>query len=64
MTDNSALPITIRQVTKAYGGHPNRGFVIDADGKVVSRQNWINADRTRDALEGLLNAQQPVGSDS
>jgi peroxiredoxin len=42
------------KVTEAYGGHPNRGFVIDADGKVVSRQNWIDADKTREALEGLL----------
>ncbi len=42
------------KVTDAYGGHPNRGFVIDADGKVVSRQNWIDADRTREALEELL----------
>ncbi len=50
------------KVTEAYGGHPNRGFVIDADGKVVSRQNWINADRTREALEGLLDGQQPVAS--
>ncbi len=49
-------------VTEAYGGHPNRGYVIDADGKVVSRQNWINADRTREALEGLLTVQRPVAS--
>ena len=42
------------KVTDAYGGHPNRGFVIDADGKVVSRQNWIDADKTREALEELL----------
>ncbi len=42
------------KITEAYGGHPNRGFVIDADGMVVSRQNWIDADKTREALEGLL----------
>ena len=42
------------KVTSAYGGHPNRGFIIDADGMVVSRQNWISADKTREALEGLL----------
>ena len=52
------------KVTESYGGHPNRGFVLDADGKVVSRQNWINADRTREALEGLLDGQQPVASPS
>ena len=46
------------KVTQAYGGHPNRGFVIDADGKIVSRQNWINADRIREALDGLLDVQQ------
>jgi len=50
------------KVTESYGGHPNRGFVIDAAGKVVSRQNWINADRTRQALEGLLDGQQPVAA--
>ncbi len=52
------------KVTVAYGGHPNRGFVIDADGKVVSRQNWINADRIREALEGLLDVRQPAGAAS
>ncbi len=50
------------KVTESYGGYPNRGFVIDAGGKVVSRQNWIDADKTREALEGLLGGQPPVAS--
>lgn len=42
------------KVTKAYRGHPNRGYVIDAAGRVASRQLWIDPARTRQVLEGLL----------
>jgi len=42
------------KVTDAYGGRPNRGFVIDAEGKVVSRQAWIEVDATRKALDSIL----------
>lgn len=42
------------KVTDAYGGRPNRGFVIDAQGKVVSRQAWIEVDDTRKALDSIL----------
>ena len=41
-------------VTKAYGGSPNRGYVIDANGRVLSKQRWIEADRVRQTLETLL----------
>lgn len=42
------------KVTDAYGGRPNRGFVIDAEGKVVSKQVWIEVDATRKALDSIL----------
>ena len=42
------------KATNAYAGAPNRGFVIDAEGKIVSRQVWFDAERTRRALEKLL----------
>ncbi len=38
------------KVTDAYSGAPNRGYVIDAEGKVVSRQVWIDVEETRKAL--------------
>ncbi len=44
------------KVTEAYGGHPNRGYVLDAEGKVVSRQAWIDPQETRKVLETLLGA--------
>ena len=42
------------KVADAYAGHPNRGFVLDAKGKIVSRQAWIEIEPTRKALENLL----------
>ena len=42
------------KVTQAYAGHPNRGYVLDAQGKVVSRQSWIDPQETHKALEKLL----------
>ncbi len=42
------------KVTEAYSGHPNRGYVIDAEGKVVSRQVWIDVEETRKALEKVM----------
>lgn len=42
------------KVTKAYGGHPNRGYVVDAEGTVVSKQVWIDAEDTRKALDAIL----------
>lgn len=52
------------KVTDAYGGRPNRGFVIDAEGKVVSRQAWIEVDATRKALEALKKTRQPGASNN
>ncbi len=42
------------KITEAYAGHPNRGYVLDAAGKVVSRQAWIDPPETRKILEKLL----------
>ncbi len=42
------------KITEAYAGHPNRGYVLDAEGKVVSRQAWIDPQETRKVLEELL----------
>ena len=42
------------KVTDAYAGNPNRGYVLDAEGKVVSRQPWIDPQETGKALEKLL----------
>ncbi len=42
------------KITEAYAGHPNRGYVVDAEGKVVSRQAWIDPQETRRVLEKLL----------
>jgi len=41
-------------VTRQYAGHPNRGYVLDSKGKVLSKQVWINVDRTRRVLEERL----------
>ncbi len=49
-------------VTNAYNGHPNRGYVIDLDGKVRSRQVWIDADATRKTLETLLKTEAASAS--
>lgn len=42
------------KVTKAYGGHPNRGYVVDREGKIVSKQTWIEPAATRKALDAIL----------
>ena len=42
------------KVTDAYGGHPNRGYVLDAEGTVVSKQVWIEVQATRTALDAIL----------
>ncbi|MCH8150946.1 MAG: redoxin domain-containing protein [Planctomycetes bacterium] len=42
------------KVTKAYGGHPNRGYVVDREGKIVSKQIWIEPVATRKALNAIL----------
>jgi peroxiredoxin len=42
------------KVTEAYSGHPNRGYVIGPDGKVVSRQVWFSVRETRKVLKQLL----------
>jgi len=51
-------------VTKAYSGHPNRGYVIDAEGIIRSKQVWIDPGRTRRVLEQLLTANETAAADS
>jgi peroxiredoxin len=41
-------------VSGTYAGFPNRGFVLDADGRIVSRQQWIKPDHVRQALDHIL----------
>jgi hypothetical protein len=41
------------KVTELYAGWPNRGYVIDANGVIISRQNWIDPKRTREILDRL-----------
>lgn len=50
------------QVTNAFRGHPNRGYVIDIEGKVRSRQQWIDAEETRKVLESLLLSQESASA--
>lgn len=38
-------------VLRGWGGHPNTGYVLDATGRVVSRQHFINADETARVLQ-------------
>lgn len=56
------LPVTLTvvvdgmddRVTSTFAGYPNRGYVLDAEGVVVSKQVWIEAAPTREALRKLL----------
>ncbi len=41
------------KVTELYSGWPNRGYVIDANGTIISRQPWIDPNRTREILDRL-----------
>jgi hypothetical protein len=56
------------KVTQAWAGYPNRGYVIDAQGRVVSRQVWIDPARVRRALGRLLKkapaADAPGGAEN
>lgn len=49
-------------VAELYSGHPNRGYVIDETGAIVSKQVWANSDKTREALEKLF--AEPSGEDA
>jgi peroxiredoxin len=40
-------------VTHLYSGHPNRAYVIDARGTIVSKQVWSSVAKTRAVLEAL-----------
>ena len=53
-----SLPVLLddfeNSAAKAYSGHPNRGYVIDAEGKISARQVWIDVRKTKRALDKLL----------
>lgn len=40
-------------ITVAYSGKPNRGYVLDAEGVVVSRQVWIDTEETGELLREM-----------
>ena len=40
-------------VAHLYSGHPNRTYVIDAQGMIVSKQVWSNVEKTKAALDAL-----------
>jgi peroxiredoxin len=41
-------------VAQLYSGHPNRAYIIDAEGIIVSKQVWSNVEQTKAALDELL----------
>jgi peroxiredoxin len=45
------------RVTKAYAGAPHRAYVLDREGRIVSRQIWMEPETTRTALLSLLDAK-------
>jgi hypothetical protein len=49
-------------VAHLYSGHPNRAYVIDADGKIVSKQIRSSVERTKAALDALLGASEDAGA--
>lgn len=59
-TEKMNLAITVLvdgfddRVTKAYSGQPNRGYILDAEGMIISRQVWIDPEQTGQELRGLL----------
>ncbi len=42
------------KVTNAWGGFPNRGYILDAEGKVASKQVWIDPKQTGETLRRML----------
>ncbi|MCL4743109.1 MAG: redoxin domain-containing protein [Phycisphaerales bacterium] len=47
------------KASEAWGGFPNRAFVIDADGVVASRQVWSDPKETAGILKVLLGLAPP-----
>lgn len=52
------------RVTEAYGGFPNRGFVLDSTGRLVAKQAWIDPARVREELIHLLGRHDPRHDDA
>ena len=40
-------------VTQSYSGAPNRAYVVDSEGRVVSKQLWMDPQVTGDVLRDL-----------
>jgi len=53
------LDDTENKASEAWGGFPNRAFVIDADGVVASRQVWSDPKETASILKVLLGLAPP-----
>lgn len=49
-------------VAHLYSGHPNRAYIIDAQGVIVSKQIWSSVEKTKAALDGL--SAQPAGGEA
>jgi hypothetical protein len=48
-------------VTRAFGGFPNWGFLLDAEGNLVARQVWSDPAQIGRLLKDLLPDQDPPG---
>lgn len=49
-------------VAHLYSGHPNRAYIIDAQGVIVSKQIWSNVEKTKAALDAM--PAQPAGEET
>jgi hypothetical protein len=45
-------------VTKAYSGAPNRAYVLDSEGRIVSKQLWMDPEATEKALRELIEGKR------
>lgn len=52
------MPILVddfsNEVSGTYAGFPNRGLVLDGEGRIVYNQKWFNLDQVRQALDHVL----------
>ncbi|MDY7107427.1 MAG: deiodinase-like protein [Planctomycetota bacterium] len=51
------------RVARLYSGHPNRAYVIDGEGIIVSKQVWSKVGETKAALDellGLAETEEPI----
>lgn len=55
-----ALDSMDNAVTNAWSGAPNRGYILDEQGVVISKQYWIEPEMTRSTLERHFAADKPA----